>query len=127
MLKVNSVFSGFSVDDLVKTKKFYTDVLGLGAEEDEMGLHLILPSGGAVYVYQKDNHKPATYTVLNFEVDDIDDAMTDLLNSGVIFEHYEGLTDDKGVAHGISRNQGPDIAWFKDPAGNIMSVMQNSK
>jgi catechol 2,3-dioxygenase-like lactoylglutathione lyase family enzyme len=126
MLKANEVFSGFSVDDLTKTKKFYTETLGLRIDEDSMGLHLVLPSGAAVYIYHKDDHQPAAYTVLNFEVDDIAEAVEELKLQGVVFEHYEGITDEDCIARGISNNRGPDIAWFKDPAGNILSILQTA-
>ncbi len=128
MFKANAAFSGFSVDDLARARDFYTGTLGLKVEEQAMGLRLHLPGGAAVFVYSKDNHQPATFTILNFVVDNIDKAVDELANRGVRFEHYDnGLkTDKKGVARGLSSRQGPDIAWFKDPAGNFLSVLQES-
>ena len=124
MFKDTIAFTGFSVDDLAKAKDFYTNTLGLTLEDETMGLRFQLGGGGKVFVYPKDDHKPATYTMLNFVVDDIDKAVEDLKAKGVAFEQYEGMTDEKGIARGIKNHQGPDIAWFKDPAGNILSVLQ---
>lgn len=128
MLKDSKAFSGFSVNDLDKAQDFYTKVLGLEVEgPNEMGIiSLHLATGGVVIIYPKDDHVAATYTVLNFPVDDIDVAVDELVGKGVVFEHYEGMTDDKGVARGIAAKRGPNIAWFKDPAGNILSVLQES-
>lgn len=128
MFSAQAVFSGFSVDDLAKAKEFYTKTLNLKIYSENMGLQLKLPSGGALYVYEKPDHQAATYTVLNFVVDDIDVAVDELTKSGVKFEHYDnmpGPQDVKGIARGLAANQGPDIAWFKDPAGNILSVLQD--
>ncbi|MCX6728475.1 MAG: VOC family protein [Candidatus Saccharibacteria bacterium] len=127
MLKANAVFSSFSVDDLDKAKKFYSETLGLKAEQDEMGLNLSLPHGGMVFVYPKEDHQPATFTVLNFDVDDVDDAVEELKSQGVKFEFYGGITDKNGIARGFQNNSGPDIAWFKDPAGNVISVLNSPK
>ena len=114
-------FSSFSVDDLPRAKRFYTDALNLNVSEEMGGLRLRLGNGDDVFVYPKPDHVPATFTVLNFIVDDIDKAVAEITNAGVQFEHYEGelQTDDKG----IFRGEGPTIAWFKDPAGNILSVV----
>jgi len=130
MFKANAVFSGFSVDNLEKAKEFYTKTLGLELEDDKMGLQFKLPGGGSLFVYDKPDHQPATYTALNFVVANIDEAVDELANSGVKFEHYDNLDlpakpDDKGILRGLSVGQGPDIAWFKDPAGNILSVLQD--
>jgi len=121
MFKHSAAFSTFSVDDVPRAKQFYVDSLGLSVSEEMGGLRLHLPDGVEVFVYPKPDHKPANFTVLNFIVDDIDVAVEELTNSGVKFEHYEGAlqTDDKG----IFRGNGPTIAWFKDPAGNILSVL----
>lgn len=127
MFKALAAFSGFSVDDLAKAQKFYTEILGLKTDDGDMGLKLHLPGGGTVFVYPKDDHQPATFTILNFAVDDIDEAMNELKGKGVTFEQYDGMTDESGVARGLAANRGPDIAWFKDPAGNILSVLQDSK
>lgn len=129
MVGVKGAFSGFSVNDLVKAKAFYTQILGLQVEEQvNMGLTLHLPGGSTVFVYPKENHVPATFTVLNFAVENIDEAMDELIEKGVHFEHYEGMPqDEKGVLRGLSVKQGPDIAWFTDPAGNIFSLLQESK
>ena len=126
MFKPRAAFSGFSVDNLAKAREFYTGILGLKVDEDAMGLTLHLPGGATVFVYPKGNHQPATFTILNFVVDRIDDAVDELAGRGVRFEHYEGemKTDKKGIVRGISVKQGPDIAWFKDPAGNFISVLQ---
>jgi predicted enzyme related to lactoylglutathione lyase len=127
MFKALAAFSGFSVDDLAKAKHFYTQTLGLTLDDEEMGLQLQLPNGGQLFIYQKDNHQAATFTVLNFVVDDIDKAIDELEKLGVSFERYDnmpGPQDEKGVLRGIAAHQGPDIAWFKDPAGNILSVLQ---
>jgi predicted enzyme related to lactoylglutathione lyase len=124
MLKDSKAFSGFSVNDLVAAKKFYSETLGLMVEENAMGLLLKITGGYVVFIYQKDNHTPATYTTLNFPVNDIDRAVDELTHKGITFEHYDNMTDEKGIARGLARHQGPDIAWFTDPAGNILSVLQ---
>jgi catechol 2,3-dioxygenase-like lactoylglutathione lyase family enzyme len=128
MFKINTAFSGFSVNDLGKAKEFYSKTLGLEFDEEEgMGLNLHLPNNIKVFVYEKPNHEPATFTILNFVVENIDEAVEELTNLGVKFEHYDGEmgTDEKGIARGLSKNVGPDIAWFKDPAGNFLSVIQD--
>ncbi len=125
MFKGTHAFSGFSVNDFAATKKFYGGILGVEVDEDPMGLTLKLSGGTNVYVYQKDDHQPATFTILNFVVDDIDNAVKELKAQDVIFEQYEGMTDEDGIARGIAAKRGPDIAWFKDPAGNILAVLQN--
>jgi catechol 2,3-dioxygenase-like lactoylglutathione lyase family enzyme len=124
MLKDSEAFSGFSVNDLDKARDFYGNTLGVDVSMEPAGLALRIPGRRPVFIYPKDNHQPATYTVLNFPVDDIDKAVDDLVAAGVKFEHYgEGFGQD---AKGISRDpQGPTgIAWFQDPAGNILSVIQ---
>src|ERR1700680_1828877 len=125
MFAPTAAFSGFSVDDLAKAKTFYAETLGLQVDNDGVGLRLHLPGGGTVFVYPKDDHAPASFTILNFAVDGIDAAVDELTRRGVHFEHYdEGpKTDDKGVMRGQQLNMGPDIAWFKDPAGNFLSVL----
>jgi catechol 2,3-dioxygenase-like lactoylglutathione lyase family enzyme len=122
-----AAFSGFSVDDLGRAKDFYSGTLGLAVVADGVGVRLKLPGGGSVFAYEKPNHEPATFTILNFAVDSIDQAVDELTSRGVEFEHYEGdpKTDEKGILRGRSQNRGPDIAWFKDPAGNVLSVIQN--
>lgn len=128
MLKAQAAFSGFSVNDLAKAKQFYTEVLGLELENEEMGLQVKLPNGGSLFIYPKEDHQPATFTILNFVVEDIDQAVDELTQQSVSFERYDNMSgqqDDKGIARGLSANQGPDIAWFKDPAGNILSVLQD--
>lgn len=127
MLKAQAAFSGISVNDLDKAKQFYTQTLGLALNDEKMGLQLQLPGGGSLFIYDKADHQPATFTVLNFVVDDIDAAVDELTGSGVSFERYDNLPapqDDKGVLRGLAAQQGPDIAWFKDPAGNILAVLQ---
>jgi catechol 2,3-dioxygenase-like lactoylglutathione lyase family enzyme len=127
MFKARAAFSGFSVDDLAKAKEFYTKILGLTVDSGGMGLRLHLPGGGTVFIYPKGDHQPATFTILNFNVDNIDEAVDELTNRGVQFEHYEDgpKTDEKGILRGRAQNMGPDIAWFKDPAGNILSVLED--
>jgi predicted enzyme related to lactoylglutathione lyase len=123
MFKDSPAFSGFSVDDIEVAKDFYSNVLGIKVSENEMGfLNLHIAGGNPILVYPKPNHEPATYTILNFPVSDIDEAVDELTRRGVRFEHYTGemQTDEKG----IMRGNGPAIAWFKDPAGNYLSVAQ---
>jgi len=122
MLEGSNAFSGFSVNDQAAAKKFYGDTLGVPLEEIAAGLRLKI--GNGILVYPKTDHIPATYTMLNFRVDDIELAVGELKAKGIEFEHYKGVTDEKGIARGIAHNRGPDIAWFKDPAGNILSVLQ---
>ena len=122
MFKDTHAFSGFSSNDIPSCKNFYGETLGLDVNEANGILELKLGGGGMVIVYPKENHEPATFTVLNFPVDDVEAAVDALKERGVTFEIYEGFPqDDKG----IMRGQGPDIAWFKDPAGNILSVLKN--
>jgi catechol 2,3-dioxygenase-like lactoylglutathione lyase family enzyme len=123
MFKESKAFSGFSVDDLQKAKQFYGQTLGLDLEEKNGILFLKLATGSKIVVYPKPNHTPATYTILNFSVGDIEQAVAELTRRGVKFERYdqkELKTDEKG----IHRSGGPLIAWFKDPAGNILSVIE---
>ena len=126
MFEDTKAFSGFSVNDLDAARSFYGDTLGLTVKEGGAGLILAIAGSNGVLVYPKDDHVPATYTILNFPVDNIDVAVDQLLSKGITFERYEGVTDDRGIARGLSMNRGPDIAWFKDPAGNILSVLQQS-
>ena len=124
MFKNSQAFSGFSVRDLKKAQKFYGETLGLNTELSEMGLVLKITGSKGVFIYNKPNHKPATYTVLNFSVKNIDKAVEELKAKGIKFESYKGMTDKDGIARGLSQNMGPDIAWFKDPDENILSVLQ---
>jgi catechol 2,3-dioxygenase-like lactoylglutathione lyase family enzyme len=123
MLGTRPAFSGFSAADVEAEKAFYADTLGVDVQEDNGSLNLNLAGGQRVFIYPKENHEPATFTVLNFEVDDIDAAVDELVAKGVRFERYEGFDQDE---RGIMRDNGPSIAWFKDPAGNIISVLQGS-
>ena len=121
MFENTRAFSGFAVDDLAAARQFYGKTLGLKTSEQYGLLTLHLAGGRDTLVYPKPDHEPATYTILNFEVDDIDAAVDELVRRGVHIERYEGLgQDDKG----INRAGGPYIAWFKDPAGNVLSVLQ---
>ena len=122
MFESTKAFSGFSVDDVQKAKEFYGDTLGLRVSEDHGLLRLHIAGDTEIIAYPKPNHTPATFTILNFPVDDIDTAVDELATRGVRFERYEGLNQD---AKGINRDQGPPIAWFTDPAGNILSVLQD--
>ena len=121
MLQTRNAFSSFAVNDLKQAKNFYSQTLGLKVNESEMGLE-IHPGDTDVFIYPKPNHTPASFTVLNFLVDDIDKAVDELKQKGVSFEQYDGeiKTNEKGIHH----NGGPSIAWFKDPAGNILSVLE---
>jgi catechol 2,3-dioxygenase-like lactoylglutathione lyase family enzyme len=123
MFKDTNAFSGFSVDDLDRAKRFYGDTLGLDISENPAGLELLLGNGTRVFVYPKPNHEPATFTILNFMVENVEQAVDDLVASGVSIERYEGIdSDEKGITRG--GDEGPTIAWFKDPAGNILSVLE---
>jgi catechol 2,3-dioxygenase-like lactoylglutathione lyase family enzyme len=123
MFKDTKAYSGFAVNDLATAKKFYGDTLGLEVESGPMGLRLKLAGTTVVFVYEKADHVPATYTILNFPVENIDQTVAELGAKGVEFVHYDGMTDSQGIARGIAAHRGPDIAWFKDPAGNFLSVL----
>jgi predicted enzyme related to lactoylglutathione lyase len=127
MFKDSKAFSGFSSNDIPKAKEFYANLLGLDVTEENGMLQLHLGTGSAVIIYPKENHAPATFTVLNFPVDNIDSAVEELKAKGVQFENYdmgEMKADEKGIYRGKAAGVGPDIAWFKDPAGNILAVLQ---
>jgi catechol 2,3-dioxygenase-like lactoylglutathione lyase family enzyme len=128
MLGNSKAYSGFGVKDLGEAREFYGETLGLKTSilDEEHGLmQLELAGGRNTLVYQQPDSTPASYTILNFPVDDIDEAVDGLAARGVSFERYDGLEqDEKGIARGISSGRGPDIAWFKDPAGNVLSVLQ---
>ena len=121
MFKDTKAFSGFSVDDIPRAKQFYGETLGLNVTEEHGMLMLHLAGGATVLAYPKGNHEPASFTILNFPVPDVEEAVDRLTEAGVAFEHYDGDlgTDEKG----IFRGEGPTIAWFRDPAGNILSVL----
>lgn len=122
MLKDSPAFSGFSTNDIPTAKEFYGQTLGVEVAEENGMLTLHLGGSQTVFIYPKDNHEPATYTTLNFPVKDIDTAVDELTRRGVEFERYgEGFGQDE---RGIARGEGPPIAWFRDPAGNILAVLQ---
>jgi predicted enzyme related to lactoylglutathione lyase len=124
MLTKSKAFSSFSVNDLQKAKIFYQEILGLNVADNPMGIiELNIEGGNKIMVYPKPNHTPATFTVLNFPVEDIEEAVDELTQKGVSFEQYTGeiQTDEKGISRDAN---GPKIAWFKDPAGNILSVIE---
>jgi predicted enzyme related to lactoylglutathione lyase len=125
MFKNTKAFSGFSVDDIGKAKEFYAETLGLDVEDMDGMLQLNINGGGHILIYPKPNHTPATFTILNFPVDDIDEAVDGLTARGIRFLHYDDpiKTDEKGVC----RQGWPLIAWFEDPAGNILSILQTEK
>jgi predicted enzyme related to lactoylglutathione lyase len=123
MFANTKAYSGFAVDDVGRAKEFYGETLGVDTEvvDEENGLLVLHLAGGRdTFVYRKPDFEPATYTILNFEVDDVDQAVDELAARGVQLERYEGIEQDE---KGIARGMGPDIAWFKDPAGNILSVV----
>jgi catechol 2,3-dioxygenase-like lactoylglutathione lyase family enzyme len=122
MLSGSHAFSGFSTNDIPGAQHFYSETLGLEVSEEHGMLTLHFAGGGRVLIYPKDDHRPATYTCLNFPVADIDAAADELTRRGVTFERYEGAGQDE---RGISRGFGPPIAWFTDPAGNILSVLED--
>lgn len=124
MFKDSRAFSSFSVNDLQKAKEFYGLTLGLEVKQTPEGLELHLVDDNNIFLYAKPNHTPASFTVLNFLVDDIEEVVDELNTLGIRLEHYnlpDLKTDDKGIARG---EEGPQIAWFKDPAGNILSVLE---
>ncbi|MGI8881490.1 MAG: VOC family protein [Jatrophihabitans sp.] len=120
MLEESKAFSGFSTNDIAKAKQFYGDTLGLKVTEEHGMLTLHIAGDRATLIYPKDDHTPATYTILNFPVADVETAVDELKGRGVEFEMYD-FVDEKG----INRRGGPLIAWFKDPAGNVLSVIQD--
>ena len=125
MLANSKAYSGFAVDDLGKAREFYGETLGLKTavlDEENGLLSLELAGDRPTLIYSKEDHAPANYTILNFPVDDIDEAVDELAAKGVSFERYDGFEQDE---KGIARNSGPKIAWFKDPAGNILAVMED--
>jgi catechol 2,3-dioxygenase-like lactoylglutathione lyase family enzyme len=121
MFASTKAFSGFAVDDVPKAREFYGETLGLKTSEEYGLMTLHIAGDRPTLVYPKPDHTPATYTILNFPVDDIDNAVDQLAARGVRFERYDGLEQDES---GIVRGGGPYIAWFKDPAGNVLSVLQ---
>ena len=124
MLTSNGGYTSFSVDDLPTALGFYRETLGLNVVEHQQGLDIVFPNGGVVFVYEKPNHEPATYTALYLNVDDIDVAVDELAEMGISLERYEGAyQDEKGVTRGRSANRGPDIGWFLDPARNVVAVV----
>jgi predicted enzyme related to lactoylglutathione lyase len=122
MLNFKNTFTSFSVNDLDQANDFYAKVLGLAVTRTKEGLSIKAPDN-VIFIYPKPNHQPATFTVLNFQVRDIEVAMDSLTRQGVQFLHYDG--DMKTDARGVFRDNGPTIAWFTDPAGNILSVIEN--
>lgn len=121
MFAKTKAFSGFAVPDVTAAKAFYGDTLGLDVTEEHGILTLHLATGGTAIVYPKPDHTPATYTILNFPVEDIDAAVDELVAKGVTMTRYEGFEQDE---RGVFRGGGPYIAWFTDPAGNVLSVLQ---
>jgi catechol 2,3-dioxygenase-like lactoylglutathione lyase family enzyme len=126
MLKESKAFSGFSVNDIQKAKDFYGRTLGLEVSESHDLLTLHLGGGTNVLIYPKPNHSPATFTILNFPVENVDESVDELAKRGVRFEIYDE-SDIKTDEKGIMRGNGPTIAWFKDPAGNVLSVIEETR
>ena len=128
MFEDSHAFSGISVDSVERAKHFYGDSLGLRVEESMGSLLIGLPGGGTLFVYEKPDHAPATFTVLNFPVPDVDAAVDELNAKGVetrIYDDPDLHTDEKGIMRGRAAGYGPDIAWFRDPAGNVLSVLDD--
>ena len=122
MVDDSRAFSSYSVDDVEAARAFYEETLGLNVTPQPQGLGISLATGGSVFLYPKDNHQPATFTVLNFMVDDIGAAVDELTGKGITMARYDGFDqDERGIAAGTG---GPHIAWFTDPAGNVLSVTQ---
>ncbi len=127
MFKNAHVFSGYSVNDLEEAKTFYGEMLGISVEDVGMGLQMRFPNGHNIFLYEKEDHVPATFTVLNFPVDDINTAVDSLVEAGVVMKRYDSMPGDqdgRGIMRGKSAGMGPDIAWFEDPAGNILAVLE---
>jgi predicted enzyme related to lactoylglutathione lyase len=129
MFNETPAFSGFSVNDIDAARKFYGETLGVKVKDGEMGMLRLelFGDGGEVMIYPKEDHQPATYTMLNFVVKDLDKTVDELVAKGVKFEHYGSdmmKQDERGIAHGKAVHMGPDIAWMKDPAGNVIAVME---
>src|SRR5258706_2419470 len=124
MVKVDRAFSGFSVNDLDVARDFYGQTLGLPIEESPAGIRLKI--GNGILIYPKEDHQPSTYTMLNFPVENIDQAVDELVAKGITFEHYGGITDKKSVARGLFHGRGPHNAWFEDTARHIPSVLPQS-
>jgi catechol 2,3-dioxygenase-like lactoylglutathione lyase family enzyme len=127
----SSAFSSFSADDIAAARRFYVDVLGLELKNEAMGgLQLGLAGGGVVFIYPKQNHEPATFTVLNFPVADIEAAVDELRSKGVetkIYDDTDFPSDHRGIVRAFTSEDGPDIAWFKDPAGNVLAVLSDPR
>lgn len=123
MLTHTNAFSGFAVPDTAAARTFYADVLGLNVSEANGMLTITFDDGHHVLVYPKPDHQPATYTIMNFPVEDVEKTVTELAARGVEFLRYDGFPQD---SHGIMRGHGPDIAWFTDPGGNVFSVLADS-
>ena len=121
MFDSSGAFSGFAVDDVLKARQFYEETLGLTVAEANGLLRLTVANGAQVLVYPKPDHEPASFTILNFPVPDVEAAVDELVNRGITFQRYEGFEQDD---NGIFRGGGPLIAWFTDPAGNVLSVIQ---
>ncbi|GAA1834463.1 VOC family protein [Agromyces salentinus] len=127
MVQVSDAFPGFSVNDVDAARAFYGETIGLEVTDSMGGLNLTLPSGQGIFVYPKDDHEPASFTILNFEVADIGKAVDELNAAGVVTKIYTDPhsygTDERGIAWGSKTGQGPDICWFRDPAGNVLSLI----
>ena len=127
-MQIIDVFSGFSVTNLDAAQEFYTTMLSLAVKRDKMGLHIALPAGGEVFIYQKSDHTPAAYTVLNLVVNSIDSAVDELATKNQTLQHYDNLPaprDEKGILRGKVAGMGPDIAWITDPSGNIIALLES--
>ena len=127
MLGSAKAFSGYSVNDLEEAKTFYGEMLGIELDDTGMGLTMRFPNGHSVFLYEKEDHIPATFTVLNFPVDDINVAVDSLVEAGIVMKRSDGMPGDqdgRGVMRGKSAGMGPDIAWFEDPAGNVLAVIE---
>ena len=124
---LTKAFSSFSVNDMENARSFYSEILGLNVKQTKEGLDIEFDGGQSVFIYGKPNHEPATFTVLNFLTDDISTTVAGLASRGIVFESYDGemQTDENGIMWGKRRDNGPNIAWFKDPAGNFLSVVED--
>lgn len=128
MFRDVQAFSGYSVSDVEEAKTFYGEILGITLDDNGMGLTLSFVNGHSVFLYEKDDHQPAAFTVLNFPVDDINAAVDSLVDAGVMMKRYNdmpGTQDERGIMRGKTAGMGPDIAWFEDPAGNVLAVLEN--